>query len=212
MDSLSDLSMLRYERLQQAVLSGVRMLVPGYEARKAAQAVAFFALKAGGSINVLRLSKLIYLAEREYISRYDDSMFYDYLCSMPDGPVASITLNLINGNAESGDWSEFVAPRDGYDIKVSSPDVTANSLDDLSEADLEVLHEVWGKFKKYSKYGLRDYTHKAENVPEWRDPQGSSLPISYEEVFSHLGRCDAENLAKRLERFRSDIDKLRDGY
>ena len=49
-------------------------LLPGYDVRKAAQVAAFFAIKAGGKINKLRLVKLIYLADRQFMIRYDEPM------------------------------------------------------------------------------------------------------------------------------------------
>jgi hypothetical protein len=55
------------------------MLLPGYDVGKAAQAAAYFALKSGSSINVLKLCKLLYLAEREFMARYDTPMFYESL-------------------------------------------------------------------------------------------------------------------------------------
>ena len=54
----------------------------GYKERKAAQVAAYFALKEQGSINVLKLAKLLYLAERESMRLFDEPMFFDRLVSM----------------------------------------------------------------------------------------------------------------------------------
>ena len=54
----------------------------GYKERKAAQTAAFFALRSGGSINILKLAKLLYLAERESMEKFDEPLFYDRLVSM----------------------------------------------------------------------------------------------------------------------------------
>lgn len=177
------------------------MLLPGYDVTKAAQAVVYFALKDGGKINVLKLSKLLYLAEREFMARYDEPMFFDALVSMPDGPVASITLNLINGEAEDDAWPHFVAPRSGYDI-APAQGVKAEQLDDLSLADREVLDYLWEKFGHFDRYALRDWTHKKENVPEWKDPNGSSHSISHVDVFSFLGKKDAKQLKQQIDEIR----------
>jgi uncharacterized phage-associated protein len=174
------------------------MLVPGYDPVKAAQVVAFFALKSGGRINVLKLAKLLYLAEREFMARYDEPMFYDRLVSMPDGPVTSITYNLINGDGEVEVWRKFVAPRDGYDISAAMG-VELATLDELSVAEVEVLEHLWAKFSKFDRYALRDWTHKKENVPEWQDPKGSSKPIDHTDIFKHLGKSDAAVLAHQVK-------------
>src|SRR6478672_1543419 len=39
------------------------MAIPGYNVRKAAQVTAFFAKKEGGAIEVLKVAKLLYLAD-----------------------------------------------------------------------------------------------------------------------------------------------------
>ncbi|MGA9893403.1 MAG: type II toxin-antitoxin system antitoxin SocA domain-containing protein, partial [Xanthobacteraceae bacterium] len=79
------------------------MPIPGYNVRKAAQITAFFAKKEGGSIAVLKVAKLLYLADREFMAAYDLPMLFDELVSMPHGPVTSNTLNYINGMEEQRD-------------------------------------------------------------------------------------------------------------
>jgi hypothetical protein len=133
--------------------------------------------------------------------QYDEPMFFDHLVSMPDGPVASVTLNLINGNAEHEVWARYVAPRSGYDIAVADG-VDEKSLDELSQADRKILEDLWGKFGGFDRYALRDWTHVKENVPEWEDPNGSSFTIQYQTVFAHLGKKDAKSLERDIEEYR----------
>ena len=125
--------------------------------RKAAQAAAFFALKSGGAINVLKLSKLLYLAERASMAKYDEPMFYDDLVAMPDGPVASITLNLINGEIEEPIWKAFVARREEESTIRPQNGVDFNHLDQLSEADIGILEELWGQFGHWDRWVLREW-------------------------------------------------------
>ena len=68
-----------------------------FNERKAAQAAAYLLCKAGGSLNVLKLVKLMYLAERESLRRYGETITGDALVSMRNGPVLSATLDHING-------------------------------------------------------------------------------------------------------------------
>jgi uncharacterized phage-associated protein len=182
-------------------------ILPGYDIRKAAQVAAYFALRQGGAINVLKLSKLLYLAEREYMARFDEPMFFDNLVSMPDGPVASVTLNLINGDYEDRLWREFVQPRTSYDIRVvNGRDM--ESLDELSRADLSVLEGLWDQFGAYDRYALRDWTHRPENIPEWVDPLGSSRPITHEDVFNYLNKPSPAMLAAEVEERRHLSEQL----
>lgn len=161
--------------------------LPGYSVRKAAQVAAFFAIKQGGGINILKLAKLIYLADREFLSRYDHPILYDKLVSMPHGPVNSLTLNYVNGYIEDPEnWDEYVSDREGHGVGVSRPDLGEADLTELSKAEIGVLGEVWQRFGRMSPYQLRNYTH--ENCPEWEDPQGSSNPIPYERILKYLGK------------------------
>jgi uncharacterized phage-associated protein len=176
------------------------MYLAGYDIPKAAQAVAYFALKSGGSINVLKLSKLMYLAERESMKRYDAPMFYDELFSMPDGPVASITLNFINGDNEEAVWSRFVMPRSGVEISAAK-NMSVEMMDSLSAADIEIFDDLWKQFGALDRYKLRDWTHVKENIPEWKDPNGSSYAIQHKDVFNYLGK-DGASLQNDLEEYR----------
>lgn len=182
------------------------MLMPGYDVRKAAQVAAYFALREGQGINVLKVSKLLYLAEREYMANYDAPMFYDALVSMPDGPVASVTLNLLNGEFDDERWAAFVAPRDNYTIRAQAG-VSVEDLDELSKADLRVLNALWERFGSWDRYALRDWTHEG-NIPEWVDPQGSSRPIRHEDIFSHLQKSDPAELATEVETHRKLARRL----
>jgi uncharacterized phage-associated protein len=182
------------------------MLLPGYDLQKAAQVVAFFAMKQGGSINVLKVSKLVYLAERECMRLYDEPMFFDKLASLPDGPVASITLNFMNGNNTDDKWNIFVGRRSGYNIPLANRAMSINDFDRLSDADIDILETIWAKFKSFNQYEIRDWTHVHENIPEWQDPEGSSSPIHHLTVFNFLGKQEPEALEKNITEFR-DISK-----
>lgn len=173
---------------------------PGYKARKAAQVTAFFALKAGGSINILKVVKLLYLAEREFMDRYDEPMFYDRFVSMEHGPVPSTTLSLVDGCIEDAEWSEYISGRSDYLVGVANDSISYESLDELSRADEEVLNFLWDKFGDFDGFTLRDYTH--EHCPEWEDPNGSSRPITHESVFRFLNKENGAELSKDIDEYR----------
>lgn len=70
-------------------------------------------------------------------------------------------------------------------------DVSRDRLDHLSDADIEVLAAVWDEFGHMNKWQIRDYTH--EHLDEWRDPDGSSVPISEVQLLRALGRSKEES-------------------
>jgi uncharacterized phage-associated protein len=183
-----------------------KMAIPGYNIRKAAQTTAFLAKKEGGAISVLKLAKLLYLADREFMSRYDFPILFDELVSMPHGPVTSMTLNYINGLTEDRDhWDDFVVARAGHMVGIAREDLSIDELDELSDAEIHVLETVWDQFGHMDQWQLRKYTH--ENCPEWEDPHGSSNPIPYERVLKFLRKEHSAEIAEEIEAQRS-LDKF----
>jgi len=170
---------------------------PWFNVRKAAQMAAFFAKQEGGTINVLKLVKLIYLANRAAMEKFDFPLVNDNLVSMDHGPVNSMTFDYINGFQQDRDaWEEFVTDRSGYAVGLVNPKLSVDDLDEMSAADLDALNETWQSFGRFEKWAIRDHTH--EKCPEWEDPDGSSQPIPYERVFKFLAKPDSEFLARRI--------------
>lgn len=182
-----------------------------YTHRKVAQIAAVFASKSGGAINLLKLMKLMYLADRESIARHGLPISFDRYVSMGQGPVLSRTLDLINGNIDGfggAQWQEWIGDRENFLVtKVRL--FERSDLDQLSDADLEILDEIWKKFGKLDQWTLRDYTHK--HCSEWKDPDHSSIPIEDKEIFIALGYDESEavELADEIEGERA-IDRAID--
>jgi len=167
-----------------------------FNARKAAQLAAFFSNKEGEHINVLKLNKLIYLADRKHMECHGKPITGDRLLSMPHGPVNSLANNLIDGNISDDKWDEFVGDRDGYSVGANKEYEIAE-LDEFSPAEIETLSNVWQEFGAMGKYEIRDWTHK--NCPEWENPHGSANPIPYERVLKFLGVEDPSERAEEIE-------------
>lgn len=174
-----------------------------YNARKAAQTVAFFAMKNDAKmIYVIKAVKLVYLADRESIARFGFPIQMEPRVSMRHGPVNSYTYNHINGEAppeEDGGWSAFLSDRADHMVGLSRPDLTVDDLDELSDADLEVLESVWQQFGNWPRWHLVAWTHNKANLPEWEDPNGSSRPISVEDIFRAVGAPAPEMQAQAVE-------------
>lgn len=172
-----------------------------YNARKAAQVAAFFAKQEGGKINVLKLVKLIYLADRLALQTFEAPILNDKFVSMDHGPVNSITLNYVNGlSDDKEEWNEFITDREGHFIGLADPKLNVRELDELSVAEMKILTLTWEKFGGMNQFEIRDYTH--QKCLEWEDPKGSSEPIPVERIFKFLGKTDGRDLAAKLERDR----------
>lgn len=155
-----------------------------FSSERVAQIAAEFSRLEGGSMNVLKLVKLIYLSDRLSMERYAAPITYDRLVSMDHGPVPSRTLNLING-FESGQWDRWLTGRENHRVAVTSMDFNRRDLDELSDADMEIIGEVWEEFGGMDQWELSEYTHN--HCPEWRNPHGSSLPIHERQIFRSFG-------------------------
>jgi len=147
----------------------------------------------------MKLMKLLYMADRESMDRYSAPMSNDYAVSMPHGPVLSSTLNLITGQIESPFWRSWISPDARHEVSLSRPVHSWEDLDELSEADLEILDLVWGKYGHLRRWEIRDMTHR--DCPEWVDPRGSSFPIDPRNVFTALGRSEERADAEAREIF-----------
>jgi uncharacterized phage-associated protein len=169
-----------------------------FQTRKAAQVVAFFGLKAGGTINVLRATKLIYLADRLSMAQRDYPITGDNFVSMPFGPVNTNVYDYMNGRASTKqeEWFAFVGKRNDYDLPINKG-VTVKSFDELSGADIKILEQTWDQFKDIEKYELAEWTHKF--CPEWQDPKGSSIPIDFSTVYKKLEKPNPADIAEEIQ-------------
>ncbi|MEN8839847.1 MAG: Panacea domain-containing protein [Octadecabacter sp.] len=165
-----------------------------YNPRKAAQTVAFFAIKTGeDAVNVLKAVKLVYLSDRENISRHGYPILDERRVSMKNGPVNSYTYNHIKGEVHpsfDGGWSEILADRANHDVGLKDPQLTTDALDELSEAEIATLDGVWDRFGHMDQWELEAFTHVSENVPEWEDPRLTGInskTIPLEGIFDAIG-------------------------
>lgn len=169
-----------------------------FSEQKVAQMAAYFLQKRGGRMAYIKLMKLLYLADRESMDRYSAPISHDSHVSMAQGPVLSTTLNLITGQIESPAWRSWVTSEAKFEVSLSRELNDLELLDELSDADLEIMDHVWEQFGRMKRWELVDYTH--EHLPEWVDPGRSSTPINPRAVFKALGKDEqqAELLAREL--------------
>lgn len=181
-----------------------------YNARKAAQTIAFFAMKNGAlPLAVIKAVKLVYLADRESVRRFGFPIQDEDRVSMKHGPVNSETYAMINGEADpvASGWSDFLRDREDHNLALARPDLSEDDLDELSDADIEALNAVWERFGHMTKWQLRDWTHVQANVPEWEDPGSSSSLIPMTRMMAHLNVPNVDAQAATVRDF-DRIDSL----
>jgi len=180
------------------------MLKHLFNEKKAAQAAAYFLFRAGKPLSVLKLMKLLYLAERRSFEKHSAPMIGDRLVSMDHGPVLSRVYNHMNGEAASLDkgWEYWISDRAGHDLALRRPVRSPEKeLLELSDADQEILEEIWKKFGRMDQWRLRDYTHR--HCPEWTDPEGSMIPMEPKAFLAAL-KFTPRQIRATLERLREE--------
>jgi uncharacterized phage-associated protein len=174
-----------------------------FDELRAAQMAAYFIGRAGGQLSVLKLMKLMYIADRLSLEKHGHPITFDQMVSMDHGPVLSSVYNLTQGTIEGHPkgWDYWISERSGHDVVLRQA-MTPESLEELSDADIDVLAETWQRVGHLRKWEIRDWTHR--NLKEWKDPHGSSIPIDYASIFVALGH-DQERARKMAERLDDQI-------
>lgn len=158
-----------------------------FNQRKAAQAAAYLVKLHGGQINLMALLKLLYLADRTALVETGYTITGDHMVSMPHGPVLSCIYDSAKwGKTEDDPWYEYISERTNHEVSLTG---TAPELDELSEYEIEVLKKVYDGYGHLNQWELRDLTHR---LPEWQDPNGSSLPIDPITILRTEGKNDVE--------------------
>ena len=157
-----------------------------FNEHKVAQMAAYLLHKRGGRMSHLKLMKLMYLADRLSFERYDESITEDRTVSLEYGPVLSTTLNLIGGYRQSlvNGWSSWISDKENNEVSLARG-FERRDLGELSDADLEILDDVFAEHGKKSRWELVKFTH---TLPEWVDPEEGSLPISTQDILQAIGK------------------------
>ena len=159
-----------------------------FDIEKATQAAAYLLKKSGGQNGATWLVKMIYFAERKSIELWNVSMFGEDCVSMPFGPVPSNTYELLkNGNNEI--WSDYISREHSgrLSLKVVNPSTWA-----LSEAEIEMLEDLFNVYATFSARELSELTHNPKYFPEWRNPKGSSTKITVDDFCKALNKTEDE--------------------
>ena len=161
-----------------------------FNERKTAQAAAQMLRVAGGELDYIVLIKLLYLCDRRALVDRGLPITGDRMVAMPWGPVLSGVLDDINlgkrpiSILDGTAWYEYIAEPEGYAVRVNKG---ATETDELSKYELRIIHETFEEFGAIPKWDLVGLTH---DLPEYHDPDGSSFPISPEDILRAEGKSD----------------------
>jgi uncharacterized phage-associated protein len=165
------------------------VMKPRFNEAKATQAAALLLKKRGGRMSYMKLIKLLYLVDRTALIRWGRPVTFDSYFSLQHGPVLSRTLDLITeGEApdEPSIWSTCISEPQNYEIALKGE----CSTDELSQAEEDLIGEIFDQYGRMNRWQLVGRLH--DELPEWQNPQGSSLPIEYRDILLAGGKTSRE--------------------
>ena len=113
-------------------------------------------------MSYLRLLKLLYIADREWLAETGESITGDRAYAMKQGPVLSTVYDLIKGNgSRAGEWDDFIHT-EGYAVEL----VADPGRGELSKGIVEKLAEVTERYHQIDDWELSERTHEFK---EWAD-------------------------------------------
>ena len=178
-------------------------MFPRFQEKKTTQSAAILLQRNGGKIHYIKLLKLLYIADRRSLEETGFPITFDTYVSMKYGPVLSTTYDLLKGTSlNHGDyWHEYISRPKEYVVRLNqTPPFTA-----LSEVEIRILNQTFDEFGKIPRFALVDISHQ---FPEFHEPpEGSTLPITYRDIFHALGENEIE--ISRIENelsFYSNLD------
>lgn len=163
---------------------------------KATQAASYLLSLNNDKLNYTKLIKLLFIADRRAIEKWNNVITTDTHFIMDCGQVGTNVYNEIKNENElkSDDyWHQFIE-KDYFAVRL----VKNPGTDLLSKREMDELASVDREFKKYSYGRMIDYCHN--HFSEWHDPKGCSEYLPIETIIEHIYKNakDKENALENL--------------
>lgn len=133
--------------------------MPQFDETKALAAILYLAQKAGGTIDLYLVVKLIYFADKKHLHEWGRTITGDKYAKMRFGPVPSATYDMLKAVRGERDWERDLRPY----FEVTGNSVTARihpELDELSDSDIQCLDEV---FEEHGHKGFDELVSTAHD-------------------------------------------------
>jgi hypothetical protein len=165
----------------------ILMVLPFNEGRATEAAVRFLKLR-GGRMSYLKLIKLLYLLDREALLRWGRPVTTDTYIAMDSGPMLWRIYRLILEEPRPETvpvWRSCIsAPREWEVQLLAEP-----SSRELSPTEQALIDEVFVRFGMMNRWDLVKISCQ---LPEWRDPDGITMPIDYSDILRAANRTAEE--------------------
>jgi uncharacterized phage-associated protein len=159
-----------------------------FHPEKAVEAAAVLLKLHGKPMKYLGLLKMLYIADRLALKRMEQPITGDHYVSMDYGPVLSGVYDLIKGKPLDDAlplWSKFISPRNGNHVSL----LRDPGDEDLCEEEEEIIQQVYQAFGHLDPFEVAEWTH---DLPEWKNPHGSAIPILVEDILKNVGKSDEQ--------------------
>lgn len=156
---------------------------------KTTQDAALFLKLNDGKLNYMKLIKLMYLADREALSRWERPLTGDSYFSMKNGPILSNVLDWISSGKPPGEelyWTRHISNPTEYNVSLKKDPGES----ELSKREIDLIKEIDEKYKEFNQWEMVDICHKI--LPEWENPGATSIPIKIEDILKTTGKTDRE--------------------
>lgn len=167
-----------------------------FNERKATEAATVLLSLYNKRMKYKKLIKLLYLADRLALDKYERPITNDRFVSMKQGQVLSNIYNLIKGEITSEYWHKFIRRNAWWWIALHTEKL---KIEELSESEVEVLEEIFKDYGHFTGNQLGKITH---DLPEYVDPLGSSRTTPVEEVLKKglgFNQEDINRIASEVE-------------
>lgn len=174
-----------------------------FSERKITQIVARLLHHRGAPMSYLKIVKLLYNLDRAALERWGRPVTYDNFYSMKQGQVLSRTLDLINDDgpppeaAEPSYWQKHISTPSNREVSL----IMEASDDELSDAEIDLIDEIWKEHGHKSRWELRDEHHK---LPEYVETNSRVL-TPYRLILEKMGKSapEIEAIIRELRYFES---------
>jgi uncharacterized phage-associated protein len=153
--------------------------------RKVTAAVARLIQKSGADVDYLRISKLIYLADRESILKRGIPIVGGTYFSMRKGPTIGEVMNYVKRRNAPG-WKSVISPLRGHALNlIGDPEYAS-----LTAPEIEILDAVVAQHFNRTTDDLVEWCH--EHCGEYENVPAARKPIDIETILSKEGRSSGQ--------------------
>ena len=171
--------------------------------QRALQAGACLLRLDGKRMGYLRLLKLLYIADREWLAETGESITGDRAYAMKYGPVLSNVYDLIKGDGSTaGVWDDYIHT-EGYAVEL----VADPGRGELSKGILKKLGDIAQRYRQIDDWELSEHTHQFK---EWvaNYQGGGASPIPWQEILQAQDKPEMVAIVERDEAARQVFDDV----